>query len=175
MSRLVVFATALSRLHADLLVVRLRQSGTPTASLSVIYLPASKPNSGQCWLNGTTRLALSSGEPVEVSGRLRVALGHGEKGAGHSSLLARLADFGLTGEQGAELEESLRDTHPVLAIEVHEETALTAVFQVLQTLAAEKIMPVATHAQVADSDPRLSRRPAAAARPAMLPSLAAFA
>jgi hypothetical protein len=174
MSRLVVFATALSRLHADLLIVRLRQAGIPRASLSAVYPPASKPNSGLCWLSGRTRLALSSGEPVEVSGRLRIALGHGPRCAGHDSLLDRLADFGLSGPQSAELEESLLDRHLVLAIEVYEEAALNAVFQVLQALKAEKIMPVSTHARIANADARRVRRRPAAVR-APLPAFAAFA
>jgi hypothetical protein len=177
MSRLVVFATALSRLHADLLIVRLRQAGISRTSISALYAPSSRPNSGLCWLSGTARLALSSGEPVEVSGRLRVALGHGPAGAGHSSLLKRLADFGLTAKQSAELEESLLESHLVLAIEVHKEPALNSVFNVLQGLEAEKIMPVSTHAPIAQSHSprflrRLRRRASVAAG---LPAFAAFA
>ena len=160
MSRLVVFATALSRLHADLLIVRLRQAGISPASVSVLYPPSSRPNSGLCWLSGSARLALSTGAPVEVSGRLRVALAHAEEGAGHGSLGERLRDFGLTRDQGADLEESLRESHLVLAVEVYEEASLNAVFQVLHGLQAEKMMAVSTHAPIANSDGRLGRRPA---------------
>jgi hypothetical protein len=58
------------------------------------------------------------------------------------------------------LEESLRESRPVLAVEVYEEGSLTSVFKVLHGLAAEKIMPVSTHAPIANSDGRLARRTA---------------
>jgi hypothetical protein len=110
------------------------------------------------------------------SDRLRIALGHGASGAGHDSLSDRLGDFGLSRRQGAELEESLRENHLVLAIEVYQEASLTAVFQVLQNLAAEKIMPVGAHAPAAKSGPRLFRRRSAATpTAAALTSLPAFA
>ncbi len=175
MSRLVVFATALSRLHADLLMVRLRQAGVAKSSLSAIYAAGSRPNSGICWLSGHARLRLSSGEPVEVSGRLRIALGHRDHDSAHGSLGNRLGEFGLTREQRADLEESLREGHLVLAVEIHGEALLTAVFQVLDGLAAEKILPVSTHARFSNSGSRSWRRRLPARLAPALPSFAAFA
>jgi hypothetical protein len=176
MSRLVVFATAFSRLHADLAIVRLRRAGVSAGSISALYPPASPPNSGLCWLSGSARLPLSSGESVGVSGRLRVALAHADEGSGHTSLSDRLGDFGLTRAQGAELEESLRENHLVLAIEIRGEAVLTAVFQILQSLECEKIMPVSTHNPLAKSAARLLQRASAGVRSAAgLTSLPAFA
>jgi hypothetical protein len=87
-----------------------------------------------------------------------VGLAHAGEGAGHTSLTDRLGDFGLTRAQGGELEESLRENHLVLAIEIRGEALLTAVFQVLQSLQAEKIMPVSAHTPLAKSAARLFRR-----------------
>jgi hypothetical protein len=175
MSRLVVFATAFSRLHADLMIVRLRRAGISAGSISALYPPASKPNSGLCWLGGSARLPLSSGEAAEVSGRLRISLAHAEEGAGHTSLSARLGDLGLTRAQCSELEESLREHHLVLAIEIRGEARLTAVFQILQSLEAERIMPVSTHTPMATSAASLFRRASAGVRTAAgLTGLPAF-
>lgn len=66
-----VFAAALSRLHADLLLVRLQRGGIATEKLFAIFPERSQPNSALCWDTGQSTTLDSSGERVTVAGCLR--------------------------------------------------------------------------------------------------------
>jgi len=136
-----VFATALSRLHADLMIVRLKRAQISVSRISAVYSRGSRPNSALSWLTRSAQLPLSTGESVSVSGTLRVALAHPGDSAG-SSLFDRLCDLGLDHGQSATLEEALLENRIVIAIEVREENELAEIFEVLHGLAAENILTI---------------------------------
>src|SRR5580658_9782746 len=71
-----VFATAACRIHADILIARLKQAGIPVDLISALYRPELRPNSAVCWLNGTAKRSVTSGETISISGMLRFALGN---------------------------------------------------------------------------------------------------
>lgn len=137
MSRL-VFASAISRLHADLIIVRLKHAGIATPAISVIYPLSSRPNSTRCWLGRTSQLALPH-QKIAVSGFLRSAL----KSAKAETLHGKLSQIGLPDDQSAGVEETLLENRVIVAIEAEEKFHLPTTLRVLQRTGAEKI--VVTH------------------------------
>src|ERR1700722_8757354 len=118
MSHLLVYATAESRLHADLVVVRLKQAGVDTELISVIHPAGGRPNSAFCWLDGTSPVPLSSGGTTFVSGLFRLSLEDVGSGRSHWVGLAdRLKRLGLTHDQGMNIEESLLENRIIVLVE----------------------------------------------------------
>jgi hypothetical protein len=138
MSHLLVYATAESRLHADLVVVRLKQAGIDTDLISVIHPAGGRPNSAFCWLDGTSPMPLSSGGTAFVSGLFRHSLE--DAGRTRSAGLAdRLNRLGLTHDRGMNIEESLLENRIIVLVEVHDEFELPPIFHTFRGLAAEKV------------------------------------
>lgn len=147
MSRLSVFASAFSRLHADLIIVRLKRAGIAPSLISVLHPLGSRPNSAECWLGGSAKLHLSSGEEVAASGFLRPLLDD-EDHSPVNSLDEKLEHLGLNHEQRLNLEETLLENRVTIAVESPETCELPTVLQVLQRAGAEKMFV----AQLASGD-----------------------
>jgi hypothetical protein len=141
MSHLLVYATAESRLHADLIIVRLKRAGISTEQLSIFHPPALRPNSARCWINGTTLLPISylySGQRVAVSGSLSrqfIAILRKNRFA---SIVDGMMALGLSHEQSVGLENSLLENRIVIAIGVLDEYELPAIYHTLRGLSVEK-------------------------------------
>jgi hypothetical protein len=136
MSHLLVYATTESRLHADLVVVRLKRAGISTAMISILYPQTRRPNSVLCWISGTAVLPLSSGENVSVAGSLSRAL-NGKNSA--PSFVSRMGKLGMDHEQCASLENSLLEDRIVIAVEIHDEYELPAIYHTLRGLDVQKV------------------------------------
>ena len=167
MSRLAIFASAFSRLHADLVIVRLKRAGIATASISLLHPVSCRPNSAQCWLGGSTKLRLSSGEKVASSGFLRPLLQNPAATGTLATLDGKLAQLGLAHDQRVTLEGTLLENRVVVAIDVADKSELPTVFQVLQRAGAEnvftaKIAPFETLHEMRMSRPARAALPVAA-------------
>lgn len=139
MSRLLVFASAFSRLHADLVIVRLKRAGIPPASIALIHPLGSRPNSAQCWLGGSAKLRLKSGEKIGTSGFLRPLLEELGHEANANSLDDVLTNLGLPHEHRLSLEETLLENRVVIAIDATDKVEIPTIFQTLQRSGAEKV------------------------------------
>jgi len=172
MPRLLVYATALSRLHADLTIVRLKQADVETTQISIVHPKRSRPNSVLCWLNGSSRLRLSSGEFVSVAGLLRLSMRRPQNSeAPGDGLGDRLRRLGLTPAQSEDLEQSLLENRIIVMIEVPCESELPGIFRVLHSVAAENVHAVDLD-QIESETGRESRRDRGA-MPPLEPALAA--
>lgn len=138
MARLLVFASAFSRLHADLIVVRLKRAGIAPALISVIHPLNSRPNSAHCWLGGSLKVRVASGEKIAASGFLRPLLDHPAHAA-PDSLDEKFTHLGLAHEHRVTLEETLLENRVVIAIDAKDKAELPTILQVLQRAGAEKI------------------------------------
>lgn len=165
MSHLLVYATTDSRLHADLLVVRLKRSGIATGLISVLYPSKLRPNSTRCWIRGSMPFPLESGDEVTVSGMLGLRLNALGKRWGRSSLVDGLTEIGLSHEQSMNVEESLRGNSIVVAVEVADEGDLPSIYHTLRGLAVEKVQTsdTAINSRELSSPSRRYRRVYAAA------------
>lgn len=140
MSRLLVFASAFSRLHADLVIVRLKRAGIAPASISLLHPIGSRPNSAKCWLGGSAKLQLKSGEKIGTSGFLRPLLEEIGHDTNANSFDDVLTTFGLSHERRLSLEETLLENRVVIAIDATDNKAeLPTIFQTLQRSGAEKV------------------------------------
>ena len=63
-----VFTTASSRLHADLIVIRLKRAGIDCSKISVIAPKRSAPYAMMCWLRGHLRALKFNGDQVTAAG-----------------------------------------------------------------------------------------------------------
>ncbi len=136
MSHVFVFASAESRLHADLLVVRLKQAGIPLESLSLLYPSTLQPNTARCWLSGSGKFSLSAEDEIAGSGRF----GSPEdfEGSGDSEKLEKkLTKLGLAPQQRASLKEILCEGRIVIAIEAGSKDDLEAIFDTLSYVGVE--------------------------------------
>jgi hypothetical protein len=127
MSHVFVFASAESRLHADLLVVRLKQAGVALEAISLLYPSALQPNTARCWLSGSGKFSLSDADEIAGSGRF----GSPEdfEGTGDTEKLEKkLSRLGLAPEQRASIKEILCEGRIVIAIEAHNKDDLHAIF-----------------------------------------------
>jgi hypothetical protein len=139
MSHLLVYATTESRLHADLVVVRLKRAGISTAMISILNPQSRSTNSALCWISGSAYVPLSSGDGVSVSGSLSRALNNGAKRHPASSFCDRMGRLGLGHEQCASLENSLLEGRIVIAVEAHDEFELPAIYHTLRGLDVQKV------------------------------------
>lgn len=145
MSHLLVYATAESRLHADLVFVRLKTAGVSTEQLSFFYPPTLRPNSARFWVNGTAVLPLSPSQSISVSGSLSRAFDEVLRKNKLASLSDGMRALGLSDRERTSLEESLRENRIIVAIRVFDEYELPAVYHTLRGLAVEKACVVDVH------------------------------
>ena len=139
MSRLLVFASAFSRLHADLVIVRLKRAGLAPSLISLLHPQSSCPNSAQCWLGGSAKLRLNSGEKIAASGFLRPLIDEVNNDSSAGSFDEILTSLGLAHEHRVSLEETLLENRVVIAIDAAEKAELPTIFQTLQRSGAEKV------------------------------------
>jgi hypothetical protein len=156
MSHLLVYATTESRLHADLVVVRLKRAGIPTESISILHPQSLRPNSAVCWMSGSAAMRMTSGQAVYVSGALSRAMEAGAAARNGASFVDRASRLGLSHEQCLSLEESLLENRIVIAVEVDNEYDMPAIYHTLRGLAVQK---------VSTADVAHRRSPAARAHP----------
>ena|SRR5215216_7154165 len=139
MSRLLVFASAFSRLHADLVIVRLKRAGIAPSLISLIHPLGSRPNSARCWLGGSAKLRLKSGEKIAASGFLRSLFEDPDATSHSDSFDDILSSLGLSHEHRVSLEETLLENRVAIAIDAQDKAELPTIFQTLQRSGAEKI------------------------------------
>jgi hypothetical protein len=139
MSHLLVYATTDSRLHADLLVVRLKRAGISTSLVSVLYPSTLRPNSTRCWIRGSVPFALETEGDVTVSGMLGLRLNAVLKRWGRRSLVDGLTEIGLSHEQSVNVAENLRASSIVIAVEVADEGDLPSIYHTLRGLSVERV------------------------------------
>lgn len=152
-----VFATASSSIHADLIIVGLKRLGIATSSISVLYPSYLQPDSVLYWIDGASRLVLSTGDTVTVSGALRFALEEGRETEAFPALVPNLRSLGLTDEQSLGFEADLRDDRVVVCVNSSDDSELALIVHILHHIGSEKIViaetPLAERAQGKSAKP----------------------
>jgi hypothetical protein len=138
MSHLLVYATADSRLHADLLIVRLKRAGIATGLISVLYPSKLRPNSTRCWIRGNMAYSTPCGE-VTVSGMLGLRLAALKSKWNREPLVEGLTEIGLSRDQSANVAERINGNSIVVAVEIADEADLPAIYHTFRGLDIEKV------------------------------------
>jgi hypothetical protein len=138
MSHILVYATAESRLHADLLIVRLKRAGIATGLISVLYPSKHRPNSTRCWIRGNISYSSPHGE-VTVSGMLALRLAAVKAKRQRDGLANSLAEIGFSHDQGLNVAERLNGARIVVAVEIADHAELPAINHTFRGLDIVKI------------------------------------
>jgi len=130
-----IFANASSRLHADLIVIRLKRAGIPCDQISVIYPTDLVPNAALCWLEGKSAPANYEGEMVSVAGPMRNVLSVKNEG----SLIHSLSKMGLPGESAAAFAEHLSQGEIVIGVNTSNEDEVSIVWETFCDARADSV------------------------------------
>lgn len=150
-----VFAAATSRLHADLIVIRLRRAGISRERISAIFPVRLRPNSAECWLDGSTLPARFLGEEVVVAGPLHQCLELGSEAA----FVAGLQHIGLGRHDAHACAERLGKGQILIAIQTADETEVAIAWHTLRELEAEGIaLAIATETAPTEARNGTTRR-----------------
>jgi hypothetical protein len=131
-----VFADALSRLHADIAIVRLVQAGIPESRISAVFSQQRAPNSVGCWLKSFHAIPRTRAWPVAAAGILGKIL---RRGFGGETVERELEDLGLNGGSAKWLQEKVEDGRTVLCVHARTESEALAAWQVFRRAGLENV------------------------------------
>jgi hypothetical protein len=82
MSSLPVFASALSKLQADIAIIRLIRAGIPADRISAVFPRGRAPNTVCCWLKHFNRIPGDRELPIAAAGQLGLLFKEGTEAPG---------------------------------------------------------------------------------------------
>ncbi len=133
-----VIACANSRLHADVMLIRLRRAGIACNTISALFPRSSMPNAVACWLRLDQAEAMHVGrETIMPAGKLRGNL-NGESDA--RALVATLVAAGIDRASAKLLEEKLEQGHTLIAVTAANETNASIAWHVFKHAASDLIV-----------------------------------
>ncbi|HEU5081345.1 MAG TPA: hypothetical protein VFT72_19190 [Opitutaceae bacterium] len=137
-----VFASANSRLHADVMAIRLTKAGVATSKISAIYPERLKPNCADCWLKGrkTAKLFGHENETFVAAGPLAAAVSLESE----ADLVRTLHAAGLSLEDAHASVERLGKDQILISAEVATEEELSVAWHMFCELQADDIAIAAT-------------------------------
>lgn len=130
-----VFAAAASRLHADLIVIRLRRAGISREKISAIFPERLKPNCALCWLSGQSKPKLYNGETVTIAGPMRTSLST----ASESSFVRSLQEIGLGPRDAGTAADRLSRGQILLSVQTDDQEEIAIAWHTFRELEAEGI------------------------------------
>lgn len=130
-----VFAAASSRLHADLMVIRLKRAGIPRGQLSIVYPEDRKPNCVSCWIQAGTRSRLFGNETVTVAGPLHQHLDLSSEPA----LVRSLSGLGLSANDACTCADLLGRGRILVGVHAASEPEAAIAWHTYKQLEAEGI------------------------------------
>lgn len=136
MSSLPVFADALSRLQADVALIRLVRAGIPASRISAVFPRRQAPNSVCCWLKNFHRVPRASAWPVAAAGFLGKLF---KSGLRAEHVERELDEIGLTPALTKRLWEKIDDGRIVLLVHARTETEVAIAWHIFHHVGFENI------------------------------------
>jgi hypothetical protein len=136
MSSLPVFATALTKLHADIAIIRLIRGGIRTEKISAVFPRGQAPNSVCCWLKHFNRIPYISSLPIAAAGALGLAF---KDGVSSPKAIQDLEDLGLDAELTGRLLERTDAGHIVICVHARTEAEAAIAWDIFSHVQAEDI------------------------------------
>jgi hypothetical protein len=130
-----VFASATSRLHADVIVIRLTRAGLPASRISAVFPERLKPNCADCWLEGRKKSPSFGVEPIVAVGPLSASLDLSSE----ASLVQSLRAAGLGLEEAKSSVERLGKGQVLICAAVRSEEELSIAWHMFCELQADDI------------------------------------
>ncbi len=135
MSTLPVFADALSRLQADIALVRLVRAGFSPDRISAVFPRKQAPNGVCCWLKNFNRIPRTAW-PIAAAGLLGKLF---RTGVDATEVEEQLDDLGLSPGTAKRLVERTEDGRIVLFAHARTETEAAIAWHVFQHVGLENI------------------------------------
>jgi hypothetical protein len=135
MSSLPVFADTLSRLHADIALVRLVRAGLSPDRISAVFPSRSAPNGVCCWLKNFHRVPRAQ-LPMAAAGLLGKLFRRGIQAA---HIEQELDELGLSTDVTKRLVERTEDGRIVLCVHARTESEAAIAWHIFHHVGAENI------------------------------------
>lgn len=139
MSSLPVFADTLSRLHADIALIRLIRAGIRADRISAVFPRRQAPNAVCCWLTGFQPVPHALAFPIAAAGLLSSFLKRGIATLRSGRRRQNDADVGLEREQLARIIERTEMGRIVLCVHARNENEAAVAWHILHHVGAENI------------------------------------
>lgn len=136
MNSVPVIATARSRLHADVMLIRLRRANISINNVSALFPLASLPNSVACWLRRGLSVRLG-GEKFRAVGPMWKWLK--KLAAGHISTAEVFERAKIDHLSSQHLDEELRRGHTLLCVHARNENEVAIAWHIFKHAEAEYI------------------------------------
>jgi len=164
MKSTIVLATANSRLHADIMMIRLRRAGINIDRVSAIFSNRFAPNSFFFWLRSPRTLkSHANGDAFFAAGPLQQHMGNDDV----EHMPRTLRRLGLSQPEAAHFAQSLWLGHGVLCVQVKNQDEAAIVWHIFKHSRAEDIaiagLPVNEPATAPAAAPSTMLQPAFAA------------
>jgi len=130
-----VFASAISRLHADLVVIRLRRAGIARDKISAVFPERLKPNCALCWLDQHSKPTLYNGETVTVAGPMATQLSPQSE----PSFIRSLQQIGLSLNDACVYAERLGKGQILVSVSTDDTTEIAIAWHTFRELEADGI------------------------------------
>ena len=132
-----ILANADSRLHADIMMIRLRRSGVNIDRISAIFSRRFVPNSFFFWLRRPRKVrSTESGESFFAAGPLRTVFGKDDT---VDSLRDKLLDLGFDHHAADHFAQSLWLGHAVLCVKAKDSDEAAVAWHIFQHSRAETV------------------------------------
>lgn len=136
MSSLPVFADALSRLHADIAIIRLIRAGIPASRISAVFPRRRAPNSVCCWLKSFNCIPRASAWPIAAAGLLGRLF---RRGFESEEVSRELETLGLSPEISKRLVEKTDEGRIVVCVHARTESEAAAAWHIFHHVGVENI------------------------------------
>jgi hypothetical protein len=138
MKSIPVIASARSRLHADVMLIRLRRASISIDQISACFPAGLFPNSVACWLDRGKLAPLHlASEPYLIAGPMRHWLRH--RDAADFAPAAIFQRSKIEPAAAARLEEELRQGHILVCVHASDEAEAAIAWHVFRHAEAEQI------------------------------------
>lgn len=136
MSSLPVFANTLSKLHADIAIIRLIRAGIVADKISAVFPPGRAPNSVCCWLKHFHRIPFLTSLPMAAAGVLGMVFRQGAKSA---EVEQELDELGLNRELTRRIFERTDAGRIVICVHARNEAEAAIAWHIFHHVGAEDI------------------------------------
>lgn len=143
MSSLPVFANTLSKLHADIVIIRLIRAGIRAEKISAVFPRGRAPNSVCCWLKHFNRIPFMSSLPIAAAGLLGMIF---KQGIGAADVEQELETLGLNTELTKRLLEKTDAGRIVICVHARNEAEAAIAWHIFYHAQAEDITGVTREA-----------------------------
>ena len=141
MSHSIVIASANSRLHADVILIRLRRAEIDCREISVLFPTQSMPNAVGCWLPLAPNADLKAGqETIGCAGRLRKSFAQSTASKDGLEIVDVLTEAGVDAMGANILAERLEQGHTLLCVHARSEAEVSIAWHIFRHARADTII-----------------------------------